>query len=88
MKFNVKNVHRNWMESNLPSVMDFPNEAIEDDVEFISQEVVHSALRPFVKDPVGTYLVFTSPNTNGTPINAIELFTYNGYLLVTLERVE
>ena len=76
------------MKPGLPPTMTFPNESIEDGVEFVNQETVHSALRPFVKDPVGTYLVYTSPNTSGTPINSIELFTYNGYLLVTLERVE
>ena len=86
IKFNVTKIRSESIIPNIPSEIHFPNEALEEGIEFIGQNTVLDILRPYLKDPVGAQVVYSSPNTSGTPISKIEIITHDGALLIRLER--
>ena len=88
MKFEVTRVHPEDVLSTLPSEIEFTDEAMEIGVEFISQGQVLDTIRPYLKDPIGTQVVYSSTNTTGTPISKIEIINHLGELLVQLKRGE
>ena len=85
LTFKVTKINMELVKEGLISLA-FSNEAVESNIEFISQPQILDAVRPYLKDPIGTQVVYSSANITGTPISKIEIINHMGELLIRLER--
>ena len=86
IKFGITRVDSELVYEELPLAISFNNEALEPGMEFISQSQIFEVIRPYLKDPVGTQVVYSSSNTTGTPITGITIVTHMGKLILQLRR--
>ena len=85
IEFKITRIDPESVTTNLSS-MAFFNEALELGVEFISQAQILEGVRPYLKDPIGIQVVYSSSNTTGTPITGITITDHMGKLLMQLRR--
>lgn len=84
--FEVTRTHPELVDSDISTTYSFYDESKVFDTEYISQDQILEAVNPYLKDPVGIHVVYSSNTLIGTPITKIEIITYSGELLVGMER--